>query len=123
MAFSNESYIVGQIGVMQNLPIGFFLPGILVLAFKPKALYRVIQLANAKSIRNMIIFSIFYLLGAITIFSAYTHGGDVGKIYGISNSTVIVTVILAAIFLGEKDKPLRKLVATISAFAGILLLR
>ncbi len=108
---------------MQNLPIGFFLPGILVLAFKPKALYRVIQLANAKSIRNMIIFSIFYLLGAITIFSAYTHGGDVGKIYGISNSTVIVTVILAAIFLGEKDKPLRKLVATISAFAGILLLR
>ena len=122
-AFSNESYIVGQIGVIQNLVIGFFLPGLLVLLIKPKSLQHVRNLLPLTSLFKIIIFSILYLFGAITIFAAYTQGGDAGKIYGISNSTVIATVILSAIFLGEKDKPLRKIIATISAFAGIMLLR
>jgi len=122
-AFSNESYIVGQIGVLQNLIIGFFLPGLIILLIKPRSLRYATKLLTKKSLLKIVIFSILYLLGAITIFAAYTNGGDAGKIYGISNSSVIVTVILAAIFLGEKDKPFRKILATLTAFVGVMLLR
>ena len=121
--FASESYVASQIGVLQDLLVGFFLPGIIVLALKPRALNRVKELLNRGYLSKILSFSILYLLGAITVFGAYVQGGDAGKIYGISNSTVIVTVVLAAIFLGEKDKALKKILATISAFAGIMLLR
>lgn len=121
--FASESYVASQIGVLQDLLIGFLLPGILVLALKPHALKKVKHLMTKAYLSKIISFSILYLLGAITVFGAYVQGGDAGKIYGISNSTVIVTVILATIFLGEKNNLLRKFLATIFAFLGILLLR
>ena len=121
--FASESYVASQIGVTQDLLIAFFLPGLFVLMFKPKALSQIKNLLNKDYLFKIMSYSLLYLLGAITIFAAYTHGGDAGKIYGISNSSVIVTVILAAIFLGEKDRPFRKLLATLAAFAGIMLLR
>jgi drug/metabolite transporter (DMT)-like permease len=121
--FASESYVASQIGVLQDLLIGFFLPGLFVLILKPQALNNIKKLINKDYLSKIMSFSVLYLLGAITVFGAYVKGGDAGKIYGISNSTVIVTVILAAIFLGEKDKLIKKVLATISAFAGILLLR
>ncbi|MFH2085730.1 MAG: DMT family transporter [bacterium] len=121
--FASESYVASQIGVTQDLLIAFFLPGLFVLMFKPKALSQIKSLLNRDYLSKIMSYSLLYLLGAVTIFAAYTHGGDAGKIYGISNSSVIVTVILAAIFLGEKDRPIRKFLATIAAFGGILLLR
>lgn len=121
--FASESYVASQIGVTQDLLIAFFLPGLFVLMFKPKALNQIQNLLNKDYLLKILSYSILYLFGAITIFAAYTHGGDAGKIYGISNSSVIVTVILAAIFLGEKDRPFRKLLATLTAFVGIMLLR
>lgn len=121
--FASESYVANQIGVLQDLLIGFLLPGLLVLALKPHALGKVKQLITKDYLSKIVSFSVLYLLGAITVFGAYVDGGDAGKIYGISNSSVIATVILAAIFLGEKDKMLRKIVATIAAFAGVMLLR
>lgn len=120
--FASESYVADQIGVLQDLLIGFLLPGLLVLALKPYALVKAKQLITKDYLSKIVSFSILYLLGAITVFGAYVQGGEAGKIYGISNSTVIVTVILAAIFLGEKDRPLRKILATFTAFAGIMLL-
>jgi drug/metabolite transporter (DMT)-like permease len=123
IAFSNESYIVSQIGVIQNLVIGFFLPGLFVSLLYPKSFKEIPKMISMASIRNMLASSILYLLGAITIFTAYTKGGDVGKIYGISNSTTIVTVILAAILLKERNNPARKIIATIAAFLGVLMLR
>ncbi len=121
--FASESYVASQIGVLQDLLVGFLLPGLLVLALRPRALEKVRQLVTKEYLSKIISFSVLYLLGAITVFRAYVSGGDAGKIYGISNSSVIVTVILATIFLGEKDKPFRKILATISAFAGVMLLR
>lgn len=121
--FASESYTASQIGVLQDLLVGFFLPGLFVLVLKPQALNKMKELINKDYLTKIMSFSILYLLGAITIFGAYVNGGDAGKIYGISNSTVIVTVILAAIFLGERDKPIKKVIATIAAFVGVLLLR
>lgn len=123
IAFANDSYIAAQLGVIQCLLVIFFVPGLLVSLTKPSAIGKMSTLLTKVNLIKMFSFSLLYLLGAITIFAAYTAGGDAGKIYGISNSSVIVTVILAAIFLGEKDQPMRKIVATATAFLGILLLR
>lgn len=121
--FASESYVVSQIGVLQDLLIGFFLPGAFVLLAKPSSIKNIKEVLSFTNLKKMTIFAVLYLVGAITIFMAYTAGGDAGKIYGISNLTVIVTVILGAIFLGERDNLLLKTMATISAFAGVLLLR
>jgi drug/metabolite transporter (DMT)-like permease len=123
IAFANDSFIAAQLGVIQCLLIIFFVPGLFVLLLKPNATKKMATLLTKANLIKMFSFSLLYLLGAITIFAAYTAGGDAGKIYRISNSSVILTVILAAVFLGEKDQPMRKIAATATAFLGILMLR
>ncbi|HKZ35161.1 MAG TPA: DMT family transporter [Patescibacteria group bacterium] len=123
LAFTNEVFIVGQIGVLQNLVIGFFLPGLFVLLIKPKAIYTMKLLLKVKNLFSMTVFSLFYLFGAVTIFAAYRAGGDASQLYPISNLSVISTVILAAIFLRERSHLGRKILGALAAFAGLWFLQ
>lgn len=121
--FASESYVVSQIGVIQDLLLGFFLPGMIVLLIRPSSIKNIKKIVSFKNIGRMSIFAILYLFGAVTIFAAYTAGGDAGKIYGLSNLTVITTVIFGVIFLKERNNLLLKTLAMISAFAGVIFLR
>lgn len=123
ISFTNEAFIVGQIGVMQNLLIGFFLPGFIVLLLYPKSVVKMKLLLKPNNIIKMTIFSLFYLFGAIAIFAAYKAGGDVSKIFPIGKAEVIFTAILGALILKEYDHPIKKILGVLTTFAGVLLLR
>lgn len=123
IAFTNEVFIVGQIGVMQNLLIGFFLPGFIILMLYPKSINKMKLLLKPKNLTKMTVFSMLYLFGAIAIFAAYKVGGEVSKIYPIGKAEVIFTAILGALLLKEYDHPVRKVLGVLTTFAGVLLLR
>ncbi len=123
IAFTNEVFIVGQIGVMQNLLIGFFLPGFIILLLYPKSVAKMKLLLKPRSMAKMTIFSLLYLFGAIAIFAAYKVGGEASKIYPIGKAEVIFTAILGALLLKEYDHPVKKIIGVLTTFVGVLLLR
>ncbi len=123
IAFTNEVFLVGKIGVMQNLLIGFFLPGLIVLVLFPKSIVKMRSILVPLKLGRILLFSLLYLSGAIAIFAAYSYGGEASKIYPIGKAEVIITTILGVIFLKEYDHPIRKILAVLTTFAGVLLLR
>lgn len=124
IAFASESYVVSKIGVLEDLLIGFLLPGTFVAAFKPKALIAAKEeFLNTLKLSKLLSFTLLYLFGAITLFAAYNAGGQASNIYAISNSSVILTVLLGIILLKEKTNISKKLIGAVIAFIGIILLK
>jgi uncharacterized membrane protein len=93
-----------------------------ILLFKPQAAKKIRLFTNLTRIRNMVLNSVFYAVAVITVFMAYKAGGPVSQIAPIGQSTIVITVILAYIFLKERDRLVNKIVGAILVFAGIILL-
>ena len=119
LGFVNDTYILRTVDVASYEALAFLLPGILMLLFKPSSL-RVFK--DAGKLLNMCAISLFYAGAALLLFYAYHLGGQADQVYPIAQSYVIMTVILAAIFLRERDDLLKKVAATLLVLAGIALL-
>lgn len=68
------------------------------------------------------IFNTLYAVAAYTLLSAYATARDAAFIFPIASTQIIVTVLLAALFMGERQNLVRKLVATTLAISGVLIL-
>ncbi len=78
---------------------------------------------NISGVYKLIIFSgIFYLLYNIFTFTAYTVGGEVGKVDAINYGQVFLIILFEYIVLKHRSSLGRKLVAAAMAFAGIFIL-
>ena len=66
--------------------------------------------------------AIFDTLGMLALFFAYQVGGKASVIGPLSATKVIVTVVLAIIFLKERDNITKKLVGSMIAVIGVVLL-
>ncbi|MDE1851276.1 MAG: DMT family transporter [Candidatus Micrarchaeota archaeon] len=119
LGFINDTFILTRVDVASYEMLAFLLPGILMLLFKPSSLR---LFANRERILKMTVTSAFYSGAALLLFYAYHFGGLADQVYPISQSYVIITVILAAIFLRERDDLLKKAIATLLVLAGIAFL-
>jgi drug/metabolite transporter (DMT)-like permease len=124
LAITNDAFIVKHVrDIFSFLTIGFLLPGIFLTIVKPTALGRLGQFLKPNVIAKMFIFTSFYLGGAVTFYFALQNGANASQITPIAQSTVIVTVILAAIFLGERDNLVKKSISAILVTIGVLLIK
>lgn len=119
IGFVNDAYIINTVNVPSYLFLSFFMPAIILTLLKPKAL----RLFNdRKALKSMIVIAIFYVAQALAIFYAYHLGGQAAQVYPIGQSYVVLTVILAAIFLKERERIANKIVGTLLVFVGIVLI-
>jgi len=123
VAFANDTFILRQSDALSYLAVAFLLPGLLILVLRPKTIKDLKLFLNPRVLLRMTIMSIFYSASAITIYLAYQKGGAASQLAPIGQSVVILTVLLAAIFLGERENLGKKLVAATMTTVGILLLR
>lgn len=70
----------------------------------------------------MVLSAILYAVGALSVYTAYQIGRNAAQISSINNTQTILIVILAAIFLKERDRLPSKIVAACLSVAGIILL-
>ncbi|HSA83977.1 MAG TPA: DMT family transporter [Patescibacteria group bacterium] len=119
----NDTYMVKSVDAMSYLSIGFLLPALFLMIIQPKAIIHIKALLPLQSFRKIVLLTLFYSLGAILFVFAILHGAQVSQLGVIANSSVILTVLLATLFLGERDNLLRKCLATILVFVGVILLR
>ncbi|MDD5710770.1 MAG: DMT family transporter [Candidatus Colwellbacteria bacterium] len=123
IAFANDTFILRQSDVLSYTALAFLLPGLFILAIQPKALRKLGSFSNLGVLLRMAIMSIFYSASAVTVYLAYQKGGAASQLAPIGQSVVILTVLLAAIFLGERENLGKKFVAAIMTTIGVLLLK
>jgi transporter family protein len=96
------------------------LPGLMLLFLYPK---KMLQLPKAiKNInKNLIIYSFIYSIGVITFYGALGKGAMLSQVGVVIKTNIILTVILAAIFIKENDHLWRKVTAALICMIGVML--
>jgi drug/metabolite transporter (DMT)-like permease len=124
VAFANDAYILNfGVDVTSFTAVSFFLPSMVILLVNPKLLLEVNKFANTRIVVKMFLLGFFYSIAAIAAYLAYQAGGGVSQLAPISQSRVVLTVILSALILKEKDNLSKKLFAAGLVTVGVLLLR
>jgi transporter family protein len=123
IAFANDTFILRQSDALSYTTLAFLFPGLLILAIRPRILTEMKTLLNISVLSKMVLLGLFYSTSAITIYLSYQWGGTASQLAPISQSVVILTILLATIFLGERSQLTRKFAGATMATIGVLLLR
>lgn len=99
-----------------------FLPCIILIIFFLKELNKIKSNLNLKFILKMTIFCFIYTISAICYYLAFQNGAPISILAPISRSAVVLTIILAAIFLKERADLARKFIASLIMLLGLVLL-
>ncbi len=118
--FLNDFSLLSQFSLLDYLFLTYLLPGIGLVLLEPKALFNIGNfLNNKKCVILTVLLAISSLFGMGSIYAAYRVGGEASKIVPINQSSVVLTVIFAAIFLKEREKLLKKLIGSFLMLLGV----
>lgn len=123
VGFLNDFTIVSRFSLPVYLFIGYLFPGVGLMLIQPKAIPKIKLLLKKKRIFQSFLLAIVSVLGIGSIYSAYLVGGEASRIMPVNQSSVVLTVILAAFFLKEREKLGRKLIGSILVVLGVMILR
>jgi len=123
VAFANDAFILKQSDVFSYTTLAFLFPGLFILVSKPKIIIEMKTFFNIVIFLKIILLSFFLSISAITIYLAYQQGGNASQLAPISQSSIILTVLLAVIFLNERSQLKQKFISLIMMITGILLLK
>lgn len=122
LAVINDVIIIRSYNPISFLPVMSFLPGVVLAFIFPKKAMKIGKLMNRKSLSHIVIYSVFYGISAITYYQALYTGASISQLSPISRASIIITVILGALFLGERDNLARKVMSAVLVSGGVLLL-
>ena len=122
VAVVNDTFIIKHSDTLSYLVIGFFLPGLFILITNPTVIKRMKPLFQPVLLLKNFIFTTFITIAAIAFYIAVASGGEISQVNAIAQSSVVLTVLLAAIFLRERDHLLKKFICAILVTIGVLLL-
>jgi len=123
LAIVTDSFNVKQYDPVFYNSIQNFLSGFCILLFYPKALKQWQHFVQPTFLKKMLPLGIFSTIQAIAYLVALVTPGVTAQVGTIKQSTVILTVILAIVFLPEKNNLLRKIIAAVLVTVGVFLLR
>ena len=121
LAFANDALIIRNFDVPSYLAIVFIVPALIIWAIFPKSIAKMQPMFNRNFLKKLGILGILYAISAITIFLAYQVGRNAAQIAPLNQTSMILTVILAIIFLKERSQLVRKLLGGLLSFLGIVL--
>lgn len=100
--------------------ISFIGPAALLLIARPASVHKMKPFLNKKVFYRMAILGILYSISALTILMAYKNG-NASLIAPLQQTSIVTTVLLAVIFLRERNRLWQKAAATALCFLGVLL--
>lgn len=122
LAFVNDAFLMDDFNVSTYLAIAFIVPSLAIYLGNMKKTQSCLALLALRSFPKLFVTSIFYAISALCIFSAYKVGQNASQIAPLSQTSVILIVILSYIFLKERGNVIKKIVGTALVFVGVLLL-
>ena len=122
LAIVADSANVQHYDVLAYSSFSNFLSGFFILAFYPKALRQWAHFVQPRFLIKMLPLAVFSATQGVLYLLALTYGGNTAQVGTIRQASVIVTVLLAVIFLNERGKLWHKLIAAALVTAGVFLL-
>ncbi|HLD24977.1 MAG TPA: EamA family transporter [Patescibacteria group bacterium] len=120
LAVVSDSYIIRQYDAASYLSFICFVPGILILLLYMRRAPAMLS-AMRHIDRSLIIFTFLYAIQAISFYLALEMGALVSQISAIARASIILTVILATVFLRETKHLRRKVIAAMATTIGVLM--
>jgi len=122
IAFTNDVYILNLYqDVGSYMFLAFLLPSILTFMFIPKKIKLFVPYFSTVKKSSILFSSVFlYCFSSIFFFTAYKVGGQASLISPVFQLSVIFTVILSIVFLGERKHLLQKIIGSIITFTGVI---
>jgi len=122
LAITNDAFLLKHADVFSLLVIGWLTPGIFLSLIRPKSIKKMKYFFKWNNFKKMVLLTFFYIVGGTSYYVAITMGGQASQVSPISQASIIVTVIFAAIFLKERDHLAKKIFSAILVTIGVLLL-
>lgn len=122
LAIVADSANVQQYDVLAYSTFSNFLSGFFILAFYPKALLQWKQFVKLGFLVKMLPLAVFSATQGVLYLAALAYGGNTAEVGTIRQASVIVTILMAVVFLGERSNLGRKLLAGAIVTIGVFLL-
>ncbi|MBI2430560.1 MAG: DMT family transporter [Candidatus Levybacteria bacterium] len=121
-ALTNDSFLLKSFSLYPYAFINLIFPAIFLFLLNISKIKDGSFFFKAKFFGRMIVISFLYAVSVLTFFSALQTSGNSSQISAISTVSVIITVILAIIFLKEQENMGKKILGAILSFIGLLLI-
>lgn len=118
----NDMYVIKSYDAVSYVAFMSFLPGVVLCIMNPKAILRIPSVFKGKALINMLLYCFFYSIQAITYYLALSLGAGVSQMSPIQKSEIVLVVILAAVFLGERENMGKKILSAVAVTIGVFLL-
>ena len=105
LAVVNDKYVMvtSQTEAISYTAVAFLLPTLLLIVTNPKSILKSKHFLKLSMLMKMVLLCVFYSISAICFYLAFQYGANASQLTPIAQSGVILTVILSAIFLNERD--------------------
>lgn len=122
LAITNDAYIINHADVYSFAAVGFLLPGLFLIAVRPTKVLQVGAILSPKLFHRILIMTIVYVSAVLSFYVALDKGAPVSQATPILQSSVIITVLLAAVFLNERLQIIKKYLGAMLVIIGVLLI-
>lgn len=122
LAFVNDAYILRSTDVPSYLSLAFIAPALFMWLLHLRTTKHIRIFLNIPNLKKLFFLAVLYAIAAISIFLAYQIGRNAAQIAPINQTSTIVIVLLAIVFLREKNDLSKKMVGTILSMIGVMLL-
>ena len=119
---ANDRFILRTFPVVPYVFIGFITPGIGIALLKLRSISQIPVLLKLNVVWKIIVLCAIYAVSAVAFFIGLQKAPNASRVITINLTSVIVTVILAIIFLKERTDWVKKVIGAALSFAGLLLL-
>lgn len=117
-----DATILKSYDAFSYLAVMSFLPGIVLLSSFPKQALKIPSLLKPKPLSFMLFFCFIYTIQSSSYYLAYQAGAPMSQLTPLSKSYIVLTLVLAVIFLKEKSNLKKKIVASVLVTIGAILL-
>ncbi|MEK9143016.1 MAG: EamA family transporter [Patescibacteria group bacterium] len=115
-----DTFIIRSYSAVWFLPLASFGPGILMTLWYFRRIKSIVGYVRQIN-KNLIIYCMLYAVQAVAFYVALENGAVVGQISSISRTSIVLTVILAAVVLRETKHVGKKIVGAVLTTIGVLL--
>jgi drug/metabolite transporter (DMT)-like permease len=123
LAVTNDAFILKSYDAISYTPIMSFLPGVILIFFRPSSVKQLKKSFTYSSFKSLSLYGFFYSIQAVTYYLSLETGAKASQMAALFKSEIIITVILATIFLNERKSLMRKAIAVVVVTIGVFLLR
>jgi drug/metabolite transporter (DMT)-like permease len=123
LSYLNGFYILQSLDAFSFTVYGSLLPAFFLLAIQPSTLNKLKFYARPKNSASVFITAFLDVVATVSLYLAYQIGRNASQVIPLSASSLMITVVFAAVFLKEKENMFKKIIGSAIVVLGVILVK